>query len=73
MSELIFGYTWEELDALQHGHRPNQNIIKHAPNPTATPNDKDLLAEHGRAGLESLQLFGVLDRLNTSGLLEILP
>jgi hypothetical protein len=37
--------------------------------PKATPQDVDLLKEHGVEGLTEKQFHGVLDRLKTSGLI----
>ena len=44
-----------------------RETIKHTPNPTATEADLAMLTEHGIAGLEAKGLYGVLDRLRTSG------
>ena len=39
------------------------------PKPTANDNDVGLLKKHGKAGLENMQLYGAIDRLQTSGLI----
>lgn len=66
--DLIFGYTWEEIDRAQRGGGLSRAIALHAESPTAKPSDADLLAQHGKDGLMAMGFFGVLDRLKTSGL-----
>ena len=67
MSKLIFGHTWEEINNAQRGGSLSRSIVTHQPNPTATQADVDLLVKLGYEELERQQLFGVIDRLKTSG------
>jgi len=65
MTQTIFGYTWEYIQAGQQG-KPMLSPVdlsKPAKKP-ATDKDKALLAEHGEAGLRAMGYYGVLDRLN---------
>jgi hypothetical protein len=66
---LIFGHTWEDINRAQRGGHLSRPILNHQPNPTATQADAELLAKHGKDGLVAMGFFGVLDRLETSGLL----
>ena len=70
MSDLIFGYTWAEIDAAQRGGKLSLTIVRHSPNPTAKPEDVALFESHGLKELESMGLFGVIDRLKTSGIIQ---
>ena len=66
---LIFGLTWEQIQAAQQG-RPYHATISGPPEkPLATDTDKALLAQHGQAALEANQWYGTLDRLRNSGLI----
>ena len=67
MTNLIFGYTWEEIDRAQRGGGLARAIAHHQENPTAKPSDRELLEKHGEDGLMAMGFFGVLDRLKTSG------
>ena len=67
----IFGYEWEDIDAMQRGtYKPRPINLTKSGRPEATQSDKDLLEEHGVDGLKKKGLFGVLDRLQGSGLLD---
>ncbi len=69
MSDLIFGHTWDDIKSMQQGTYKPQ-VIKGPPNkPQATDNDKLLLEEIGLIELRKQNLWGVLDRLATSGLI----
>jgi hypothetical protein len=74
MSDLIFGHTWDDIKSMQQGTYKPQ-VIQGPPNkPQATDHDKLLLEEIGLLGLRLLglrkeKLWGVLDRLATSGLI----
>ena len=68
-TETICGYTWEQIQRAQAGGRLSDRLTTDVPSkPSATEKDMVLLEEHGFDGLQSLQFFGVLDRLNNSGI-----
>ncbi len=69
MSEKIFGYEWEEIQARQQGTYKAPVIRGPVKKPEATASDKTLLSEFGEEGLREKQFFGVLDRLHNSGLI----
>lgn len=62
----LFGNTWDDLRIMQNG---SARTIDFGDAPTATAGDRRLLAEHGVAGLESKKFYGVLDRLQASGII----
>lgn len=69
MNDTIFGYSWEQIQAAQHGD--SAALRKPLPRiPTASaPTDEDmrLLAEHGSvAALEAAGLYGTADRVRRS-------
>jgi hypothetical protein len=67
MPNLIFGYTWEEIDRAQRGGGLARAIAQFESPKSATATDEQLLAEHGKDGLMAMGFFGVIDRLTTSG------
>lgn len=70
----IFGYEWEDIQVAQQGN----SAALHPPIDTSTPvvkpevteRDKVLFVLHGLDGLEEQQLYGVIDRLRTSGIID---
>lgn len=67
MKDLIFGRTWDDIQVMQQGGQARK--IDFGPAPEATAGDRKLLNEHGAAGLTQKGMFGVIDRLRTSGLM----
>jgi len=69
MSDLIFGYTWEQLKDMQQRNVFSRPIDTTKP-AAKPPNDADLamLREHGSIkALEQAGLHGVADRLRQGG------
>lgn len=63
MSNLIFGYTWEQIKGAQQGRRLGE-AIKGAPGrPAPHPHDLELLEKHGAEWLYDNDYYGVIDRL----------
>ena len=60
----IFGYKWEDIQAMQNGvhTRPTVDVSKPSKG-AATQQDRDMLAKHGTQGLRDNGMWGVLDRL----------
>lgn len=68
----ILGYDWDTIQAVQQAKvRLNAPIAGPASPPLATDDDRALLAAHGIEGLKSQKLFGVIDRLANSGVLQV--
>jgi len=69
MSDLIFGKTWEQIQAMQRGLCVTEYADLSKPGGPAKASESDLalLKEHGINGLESLGFYGVLERLRASG------
>lgn len=55
MEQIIFGYTWEEIQQIQQKQyqRPTISVPVHRKH--ATKEDFDLLKKHGEDGLRKLQ------------------
>jgi hypothetical protein len=70
MKDLIFGYTWEQIQNAQQGKGLSSRINPSNNLPKATQGDVDLLVEHGVDKLREMQIFGVIDRLENSGLVD---
>jgi hypothetical protein len=69
MSDLIFGYTWEQIQRAQQGGRLSDPIPPVDPNaPILKDGDLDLLEKHGMEGLEEMEFYGVIDRLKRAGI-----
>jgi len=66
-NDLIFGYTWNQIQEAQQGKEFRQYVSGNVTAPKCTQDDLDLLEKHGIDGLEKMQLFGVIDRLKRSG------
>ena len=69
-TEAFFGYSWEEIQKRQQKQHTPEIISGSLVKPTATEGDKKLLVEKGAKWLKEQQFFGVIDRLQTSGLWE---
>ena len=69
---LIFGYTWDEIQALQHKEKVRRIVVQgsvEAQDAKYLEKDKALLAEFGEDGLIQKGFHGTLDRLRRAGLL----
>jgi len=66
--EKIFGYDWSEIQAMQRGTYVRPIVSGNIARKEATEADKILLNKHGVSGLRNLELFGVIYRLECSGL-----
>ena len=62
----FFGNTWDDLRIVQNG---TSRAIDFGDAPEATAGDRRLLSQHGVAGLEAKKFYGVLDRLQASGII----
>ena len=64
MSETIFGYAWEDIQAIQQGtyKRPTLGNNPIGPKPP-TDADQALLVKYGEQGLRDKQLYGTMERL----------
>ena len=73
MTDLIFGYTWEEIQAAQQGkpltHVPPGKTEGANAGPSL-PGDIDLLTRLGLKELETRGYFGVIDRLARAGIIN---
>lgn len=68
MSDLIFGYDWNDIKAMQQKtYSPPK--IKETPRQSATEEDLKLFNEIGLEGLEKKQFYGVIGRLKNSGII----
>lgn len=63
MEQLIFGFTWEEIQQMQQKQYQRPTISGPVHRKHATKEDFELLKKHGEDGLRKLQFFGVLDRI----------
>ena len=63
----IFGYEWEQIQAMQHGNYKPRPAV--GGKPTASQSDIDLLESKGLHYIMGNGLHGVFDRLQTSGLI----
>ena len=69
MEELLFGYTWEEIQSMQQGTYQRNLISGPSVKPIATEADIQLLKGRGLAYLQDNGLYGVIDRLQNSNIL----
>ena len=69
MNDLIFSYTWEEIESAQQGKGLGRKIesVPVEKNPCKEA-DLKLLEKHGIEGLKKMQFYGVLDRLQQAGI-----
>lgn len=70
MSQKIFGYDWEDIQAMQQGTYKGKPIPPGDTRPRATEKDIKMLRELGYDALKEKQFYGVLGRLRTSGYLK---
>ena len=65
MSELIFGYTWDEIHGMQQKRRVGRVIdLKTPGKEPATVTDMKMLEEYGSIEeLEAAGFYGIADRL----------
>ena len=72
-NDLIFGYTWEQIQRCQQGGALSELCGRHAigaKDDICKDGDIEALDEHGAEGLRAKGLFGIIDRLTRSGLME---
>ena len=71
MSDLMFGYTWQEIKAAQQG----KPLVRNLPpcngdiSDVCLPGDVDLLVRYGLKELETRGYHGVIDRLARAGII----
>ena len=70
MSNLIFGRTFEEIEAMQQGQGGRTVDYVITPPKDASQLDRDLLEQHGLHGLIELGYHGVIERLRFSGVID---
>ena len=65
--DKIFGYEWNDIVRAQRGGAVSAKVDTTRPScrvdEDQTKQDRELLEQHGRAGLEAQGLRGVIDRL----------
>lgn len=66
----IFGHDWEDIQRAQQGGSLAKRIVE-TPRALATDADRALLTLHGENELRAMQLYGVIDRLQASGLIKL--
>lgn len=66
----IFGYTFQEIERAQQGHRLGRAIDVSTPPKIDgdLAKDRELLDAHGLDGLKAKGFFGTIDRLQRAGL-----
>jgi hypothetical protein len=67
MSDLIFGYTWDEIQKAQFGGKLHHSIVSSGDKLTITVEEIELFSREGVSGLERLGFYGLLDRLKRCG------
>lgn len=67
MEKLICGYAWEDIQAMQQGTYKRQIAV--GGKPTATQSDIEMLRDKGIDYIKGNGLFGVIDRLQNSGII----
>ena len=67
MVNLLFGHTWEEIQQMQQGTFKRQTATGRKP--TATQADIEMLRDKGIDYIKGNGLHGVIDRLQTSGII----
>jgi hypothetical protein len=71
MSDLIFGYTWDEIKKAQQGgtlQKLTPLAAKMAEGDICTRNDLALFEKFGINGLIERKFYGTLDRLQQAGI-----
>ena len=69
----IFGYTWEEIKRAQQGGALDRRLPPGLHKPLATPDDWELLEQHGEDELRKRGYYGLLDRLENTRLVSEMP
>ena len=72
MQDLIFGYTFEEIEDAQQGKPLNRVLPPKEPcaeKDICLPGDVDLLNRYGLKELENRGYHGVIDRLARAGII----
>lgn len=70
MKQLIFGMTWEEIQARQQGNWRGSTVSV-SNLPMATQADIELLRDKGIHYIKGNGLFGVIDRLQNSAIIPV--
>jgi hypothetical protein len=68
-NNLIFGKTWEEIQAMQKGNYKAKTVSSNIVLPMATQCDIEMLRDKGIDYIKGNGLFGVIDRLQNSGII----
>jgi hypothetical protein len=69
--DLIFGLTWNQIQDAQQKRPYRERVdLSRSGNPTATPEDIARLHTDGLAKLHADGMYGIIDRLKTSGMIE---
>lgn len=69
MNSLIFGYSWEEIQAMQNKQYRPETVSGKPNKQKANSQDAELLRTHGEKGLIDKGFYGVIDRLKNSGMM----
>jgi hypothetical protein len=72
MQNLIFGHTWEEIEAAQQGKPLHRHLPPKEPGAEkdiCLPGDVDLFTRYGLKELENRGYHGVIDRLARAGII----
>ena len=73
MSDLIFGYTWEQIQKAQQNGVLGEIVpiqAQMAKDDICTKKDLELFEKYGIKGLIEKQFYGVLDRLQRAGIYD---
>ena len=73
-NNLIFGYTWEQIQKAQQGEVLGQIVplaTKAAKDDICTRGDLELFEKYGEEGLKAMQFDGVIDRLTRAGVISV--
>lgn len=70
MENLIFGYTWEEIQQLQQGTFKRKYITSESKPIPLSKEEFDLFNNVGLQGLENMGYFGLIDRIQRLNLID---
>ena len=73
MSDLIFGYTWAQIEAAQQGKVLGELVpvaAKAAKGDICSRRDLGQFELHSEEGLRKMQFFGIIDRLTRAGVIS---
>ena len=70
MNDLIMGKSWGDIQAMQQGTYKAPRITGDIEKPKATEADITMLNDLGLEAIKSKGLFGVIDRLTNSGVVQ---